>query len=102
MDLLSQLLRQTKATRAADEQDGAPRSNVRRALKRFSAAEVEWLQANHATHTATEAGKHLVRCTGSVRKKCLSLGLQLKYEEAMANHTKRGAQKGLGCSLAEK
>lgn len=93
---LSQLLNMSKATRAADEQDGAPRAAAKRTVNRFTQEEIEWMKANHATHTSAEAGVALGRVGATIRKKCLQMGLQLKYEDCKnSNHRKPGLQKEL-------
>lgn len=92
----SQLLNMSKVTRAADAQDGAARTTVKRTVNRFTEVELDWLRVNHAEYTAAEAGAHLGRPGAVCRKKCLHMGIQLKYEECKnSNHRKPGLQKEL-------
>jgi len=93
---LSQLQNISRVTRAAEAKDSAPRAEGTRVCRRFTSDELDWLQVNHAEYTAAEAGERLERPAATVRKKCLSMGLQLKYSDCShANNTKPGKQKAL-------
>lgn len=93
---LSQLLNLSRVTHAADAAESHSRSPGRRTVKRFTQEEIEWMKANHATHTSAEAGVALGRVGAVVRKKCLALGLQLKYSDCKnSNNVKPGKQKEL-------
>lgn len=93
---LTQLLNISSVTRAAEVKDSAPRAEGTRVCRRFTTVETDWLQVNHAEYTAAEAGEYLDRPAATVRKKCLHLGLQLKYSECShSNNTKPGLQKEL-------
>jgi hypothetical protein len=90
---LSQLQNLSRVTHAADAAESHSRSPGRRTLSRFNDTETDWLKANHSEYTAIEAGLHLNRPASTVRKKCLTMGLQLKYERNHANNTKPCGQK---------
>ena len=93
---LQQLLNISSVTRTADKKDSAPRTDVKRVCRRFTDDETDWLQVNHKEYTAAEAAEHLGRAVNTVSRKCLSMGLQLKYSDCChSNNTKPGRQKCL-------
>lgn len=93
---LTQLLTISAVTRAAEAKDSAPRAEGTRVCQRFTTVELDWLQTNHREYTAAEAGEFLGRPATTVRKKCLTMGLQLKYSDCShSNNTKPGKQKCL-------
>ena len=92
---IKDLFKQCAVVDQNNAEESQPRTKGKRPINKFTAADTEWLVMYSTQCTATEAAAKLGRDVCVIRKKCLSLGLQLKYSDKMANNTKPGEQKHL-------